>query len=750
MWHGIRLPARTDAGFVTSATDLLQSTSKQLFLLVAGVCVLWYFLGVVALPDRVIMKLFPIAVLIVWVSICAVRLLSWSTLAAQVIWQVGLAAAVTLGMYVSRRSEVGFLYTLLPLIAAVSAGWRGVLLSAGLVAVLVWWLTLNPAMIALSPSYGAVTSVGAAANGLIGWVAARSLLMVTQWSLYSFERAQQKADEALDQRLELKQVQQDLMLATSELARLSDHLKAMHQVAEESRQAKERFVANVSHELRTPLNMIIGFSEMITESPRLYGTTLPPALLADIEIIQRNSQHLARLVNDVLDLSQVEAGRMALSKEWSSVSDILEEAVLAVRALFNNKGLYLEVDVPEDLPQAYCDSTRLRQVVLNLLSNAGRFTENGGVSIRARSHGDSLVVSVTDTGPGIAAEEQERLFEPFQQLDGSIAGSHEGSGLGLSISKQFVELHGGRMWLESTVGVGSTIHFSLPLLPPSADVTEDGVRRWFSPYHQYEGRTGRAKAPAPIVAPRFVVLEQGRVLSRMLARYLDGAEIATVKSEQEAVDELGRSPAMALVVNAGSDGGMADSVHRLPSLPYNTPVITCWVPTEAEAARQLGALRYLTKPVSRESLRATLAELGPGCKSVLIVDDEPEMLQLISRMLSGPECQYQPLQAANGQRALDLLRQRRPDVVLLDLIMPGMDGFWVLQEKDRDPAIRDIPVVVISARNPGGEPIVSDSLAVSRSGGLSAHDLLACLLAVSNVLSPGAGLGGRGQPGNPA
>ena len=152
MWHGIRLPARTDVGFVTSATDLLQSTSKQLFLLVAGVCVLWYFLGVVALPDRVIMKLFPIAVLIVWVSICAVRLLSWSTLAAQVIWQVGLAAAVTLGMYVSRRSEVGFLYTLLPLIAAVSAGWRGVLLSAGLVAVLVWWLTLNPAMIALSPA----------------------------------------------------------------------------------------------------------------------------------------------------------------------------------------------------------------------------------------------------------------------------------------------------------------------------------------------------------------------------------------------------------------------------------------------------------------------------------------------------------------------------------------------------------------------------------------------------------------------
>jgi len=282
----------------------------------------------------------------------------------------------------------------------VSIGWPGALLSGGLVTVLVGWLTLSPAISAFPPTYGTVITTGAAITGVIGWVATRSLLTVTQWSLFSLERAQQKVKEARDQRLELKQVQQDLILATSELARLSDRLKALHQVAEEARRAKEAFVANVSHELRTPLNMIIGFSEMITELPQVYGAKLPPALLADVAAIQRNSQHLAKLVDDVLDLSQVEAGRMALSKEWASLQEVTDEAALAVRALFESKGLYLETAVPTDLPRAFCDSTRIRQVVLNLLSNAGRLTAQGGVRVSAQSAKGEVVVSVADTGPG--------------------------------------------------------------------------------------------------------------------------------------------------------------------------------------------------------------------------------------------------------------------------------------------------------------------------------------------------------------
>jgi signal transduction histidine kinase/CheY-like chemotaxis protein len=587
--------------------------------------------------------------------------------------------------------------------------------------------------------------------GLLGWVVITTLLTVTQWSAFYAERAQRNLEESREQRLDLQQIQEDLVQANRELARLSERLEAMYRLAEEARRAKEEFVANVSHELRTPLNMIIGFSEMITQSPQVYGTRLPPALLADITAIQRNSQHLAKLVDDVLDLSQVEAGRMALSKEWASPQDIVSEAAQVVQALFESKGLYLETEVSPDLPRLFCDGTRIRQVVINLLSNAGRFTEQGGVRVRAWREQESVVVSVADTGPGIAPEDQARLFEPFQQLDGSIRRRHAGSGLGLSISRKFVEMHGGKMRLESQVGAGTTITFSLPLeMPPPVARAAGDAARWIHPYLQYEARTRRSKAPAPAVLPRYVLLEQGETLRRLCSRYLPGFEIASVRDLDGAIRELSRSPAQALIVNAPPrprDGGYerggprdegyeGATVEPLAHLPHRTPAIACWVPGEGETARRLGVVRYLVKPVTRQVLLSTLESLGEDVRSVLLVDDEPEALQLFTRVLSSAGRAYDVLQAKNGRRALSLLRERRPDVVLLDLIMPGMDGFQVLQEKSQDSAIRDIPVVVVSSRDPSGEPIVSDVLTVTRSGGLSVRDLLACIQAVSEALSP--------------
>jgi signal transduction histidine kinase/CheY-like chemotaxis protein len=606
----------------------------------------------------------------------------------------------------------------------------------------------------LTTTYSLGIIAGGAFTGLLGWTATHTLLTVTQWYLFSFQQARQKMEEAREQRVELKQTQEDLIQANRELARLSDRLKAMYQIANEARQAKEEFVANVSHELRTPLNMIIGFSEMITQSPQVYADSLPPALLADIAAIQRNSQHLARLVDDVLDLSQVEAGRMALSKEWTSLAEILDEAVLVVRALFESKGLYLEKEVSADLPPMFCDSTRIRQVVINLLSNAGRFTERGGVRVRAWCEKDDIVVSVADTGPGIALEDQEKLFEPFQQLDGSIRRPTDGSGLGLSISKRFVEMHEGKMWLESEVGVGTTFYFSLPLETPlpAALTGDDDLGRWLSPYSEYEykARTGRSKAPAPTLVPRFVLLEREDTLLRLFSRYVDGIEITSVQDIEGVMGELSRSPARALLVNAPPFEETPAPMDQLTNLPYDTPAITCWVPGEDEAAKRLGVVRYLVKPVTRETLLSTLEELGEDMKSVLLVDDEPEVLQLFARMLSSAERNYRILQATNGQWALSLLRERQPDVMLLDLIMPGVDGFQVLWEKSRDSTIREIPVVVISARDPSGEPIVSDTLTVTRGGGLSVRDILACIQAVSEVLAPSVQSDGRGQPEKPA
>jgi signal transduction histidine kinase/CheY-like chemotaxis protein len=572
----------------------------------------------------------------------------------------------------------------------------------------------------------------------LGWAAIQSLLTVTQWSLFSYHQAREKVEEARNQRLEFKQIEEDLLQANQELARMAERLRATNYIAEEARQVKEEFVANVSHELRTPLNMIIGFSEMITQAPQVYGTSLPPPLLADITAIQRNSQHLSKLVNDVLDLSQIEAGRMSITKEWVTIQEIVDEAVSAVRYFYESKDLTLDTAIPQDVPEILCDGTRMRQVLLNLLSNAGRFTEEGGVTIRAEQTDRELVVSVTDTGPGISPEDQARLFEPFQQLDSSIRRRHGGSGLGLSISQRFVELHGGRMWLESKVGQGTTFSFSLPIEARSpVRLTEgENAKRWFNPHQQYVERTRRSKAPLPTVAPRFVVLEQDRAVQNLLVRYLDVVEVVGVGTMEEAVDELRRSPAQALVINTADVEAYTNSEAPLEPLPYGTPTIICWVPGEESMTQQLGAVRYLVKPITRDQLLGAIQQYGAGVKSILLVEDDSEAIQLFARMLASSGTPYDVLLAKNGRRALDLLELRRPDLVLLDLIMPGMDGFEVLERKQSNPAIRDVPVIIISSQDPSGHPIVSKSLVLAKDGGISAQELAASIEALGQKLTP--------------
>lgn len=740
MWYPLRKPSEARADFVAATSELLQTTSRNLIIATGVAYMAWYLAATIMWPEELSWNVMLVTPIVLVTCLLSIRFLPERLLVAQTVWQIGLAAAITLATVRFQQPMVGFFYALLPLMAAVTVGWQGAFLAEASVIALVCGLFASSVLPSLSVSYCVAIAVGGVLTGLLGWVSTQALLTVTQWSLFYFEQAREKMKDAQEQRLELKQIQEDLVLANRELARLSDRLKAMHQVAEEARRAKEEFVANVSHELRTPLNMIIGFSEMITQSPQVYGAELPPALLADIAAIQRNSQHLARLVNDVLDLSQVEAGRMALSKEWTSLQEIIGEATLAVWAMLESKKLSLEVDVPPDLPPVFCDSTRIHQVVLNLLSNAGRFTERGGIQVKAWRDKDSVVVGVADTGPGIPAKDQKRIFEPFQQVDASIRRRHGGSGLGLSISKRFVEMHEGSMWLKSDMGVGTTIYFSLPVetRPPAPTVSE-GVKRWFNPsdaYYEYRERPRRSSAPTPKVVPRFVLLEEEGTLQRMFSRYMNDVELVSVRGVEEAIDELNRSPAQLLIVNASPVEETLGMMDQLTDLPYGTPAVVCWVPGEDEAARRLGVVRYLVKPITRDILLSALEELREDVETILLVDDEPEVLQLFARMLSSAEKGYRVLRAKSGQRALSLLRERRPDVMLLDLIMPGIDGFEVLWEKSQDPNVREIPVITISSRDPSGEPIVSDTLTVTRGGGLSVPNLLSCIRAVSDVLVP--------------
>jgi signal transduction histidine kinase len=245
-----------------------------------------------------------------------------------------------------------------------------------------------------------------------------------------------------------------------------ENAELFEQIEEKSRQLeaasrhKSEFLANMSHELRTPLNAVLGYAELIQDG--IYGE-LPGKIHDVLERIQQNGRHLLGLINDVLDLSKIEAGQLTLSPVDYSLRELVLDVVSATEALAAEKKLALEVDVPADLPHGQGDERRLTQVLMNLVSNAIKFTEVGSVSIEAHVEDSSFLVTVTDTGVGIAAEDQQRVFEEFQQVDSSSTRKKGGTGLGLAIARRIVELHGGRIWVESTLGRGTTFYFTLPL-----------------------------------------------------------------------------------------------------------------------------------------------------------------------------------------------------------------------------------------------------------------------------------------------
>lgn len=729
---------KQDERFFQTLQQLQQSTLEILIQVSLLFFLVWYlianFLGESVNLPQLSVSLIPAVLGSWWAS----RLLARRLGVALTIWMAGLIVLMGLSGYFFQRPDLLLFLLPLPMIGAlIIEWWYGALVIAVLMAET--WLLGN----ALPPGssstvYLQVILLGGGIGVTAGWAVSRSLLVASSWAMEGYHKAQTEMEEARKNRLELKQTQDELLHANTELSRLTERLKILYQVAEEARQVKEQFVANVSHELRTPLNMIISFSEMIMNSPRSYGVDLPSDLMADIAAIQRNSRHLSKLVNDVLSLSQIEAGRMGLTRAWASLTEIVDEAVTAVGALYKSKKLYLETDLPQDLPDVFCDSTRVRQVVLNLLSNAGRFTEKGGVSIKATQDAEFIIISVADTGPGISADHQDKVFQPFQQLDGLVQRRYGGSGLGLSISKNFVELHGGKMWFESEDGVGTTFYFSLPIVEPvKMDYSSGGAKRWFNPYQSYEVR-GPRFAEHPAVVPRYVVLEDSEVLTQIIERFITQVEVCRVRKVEDAIAELDRSPAQALLINEAAITSNDDLTKKISDLPYGTPVISCWLASDDDVAHRLGATRYLVKPIDRERLLRTIAEMGDEIQTILIVDDHPEALQLFARMLHNSDKNYRVLQANNARRALDLLNTRKPDLLLLDLIMPEMDGFQLLQEKRVNPGIKDIPTIIISSQDPSGEPVVTDAIRVRRSGGLSVRELLTCIQAFSEILMPSA------------
>jgi signal transduction histidine kinase/CheY-like chemotaxis protein len=476
-------------------------------------------------------------------------------------------------------------------------------------------------------------------------------------------------------------------------AQLYGQLEQQSAELEVASQHKSEFLASMSHELRTPLNAIIGFSEVLLE--RMFGE-LNERQDDYLRDILSSGKHLLELLNDILDLSKIEAGQMDLNRSEFAVRESLEYCLSMVRERALKQRILLGLDVAPEVGLLNADRLRFRQVVLNLLSNAVKFTPEGGqVDVRAFIRDQDLVVLVADTGVGVPAEDRERIFDSFQQGT-RLSGQAEGTGLGLTLTKRILELHGGRIWVDSEAGKGSTFGFALPVgseEPAMQPVPEAGLD------------SGVTTEPASGPGPTVVVVEDDRRSFDLLRVYLEaaGARVVGARDGQEGLDTVRRlSPAGVVldILLPGIDGW--DVLAQLKADPATAaiPVVVVSMLDERGHGFALGAAEYLVKPVGKEQLLAALyraAAMPEKKHTVVAIDDDPLAIELVKASLE-PEG-WTVLGAATGQEGLALIREQQPSAVLLDLLMPGMDGFEVVEALRADPETKSLPVVILTSKS---------------------------------------------------
>lgn len=553
------------------------------------------------------------------------------------------------------------------------------------------------------------------------WLMTRPLRTSVAWALTGWARVHHALEEVRSRRGELYRALRALEEATYRIERMNNELILAQQRAEGALAVKSRFAATVSHELRGPLNLILGFSRLMALSPESYGEPLPRPYRADVYTIYRNTQHVVSMVDDILDLSQVEAQKLTLMKGRVDLrSDVIERAVADIQPLVERKGLTLRREVDGDLPPVLADPVRLYQALMNLLTNAARFTERGGITVRAAHADDVVQISVQDTGPGIPAGEISRLFKEFHQVQQTPTRESRGTGLGLCIAKSLIELHDGRIWVESTEGVGTTFHFAIPIQEPEAP----------SEPAETEGARRHGK-----LAETCLVVHDDPAAVRVLARYIGDYRVVGLPDAADVVALAEALHPRAVVTTPD----MADSVEeQLSRLPHDVPIISCRLPRVKQHLEAERALSYLIKPVAPEALMAVIGGLEREPETtVLLVEDEPDAARLLERMLLSFPRPYRILKALDGVEALEVMADETPDVVLMDLVMPEMDGWQTMARMQADPRLRDVPVIIVSAQDADkANWVVSPPLQVRQGRPIDIAKGAECLRALMSALAP--------------
>lgn len=468
--------------------------------------------------------------------------------------------------------------------------------------------------------------------------------------------------------------------------------------AEAANRTKSQFLANMSHELRTPLNAIIGYSEMLAEEAEAEGRE---EFVPDLEKIRTSGRHLLGLINEILDLSKIESGRMELYLEEFSVQNLVGEVATTIRPVVERKGNTLEIRVKGDPGVVRADQVKVRQILFNLLSNAGKFTEDGTVTLEVERLGapggeDRLSLAVHDTGIGIAPEHMNRLFQPFNQADASTTKRFGGTGLGLAITRRFVEMMGGSIDVDSTPGQGTRFQVLLPATVTTTDMPGAEPAEPPEPLH------GSSEASPHLDARTILVVDDDPsardVITRTLSR--DGFRVLVAEDGEQALDVARRERPDAITLDVlmrGMDGWTV--LSRLKAEPElaTIPVVVVTVVDDRNLGFALGASEYLTKPIDRDRLTAVLRRHLSGSGPVLVVEDDPDTRSMLRRVLEREQCRV--IEAGNGREGLERAEEEHPSLVLLDLMMPEMDGFEFVQEFRARDGHRNVPVVVVTAKD---------------------------------------------------
>lgn len=525
-------------------------------------------------------------------------------------------------------------------------------------------------------------------QGSLSSLTVRNLYLTLYWAWDRAMAVQRNEEMLLDRQGELARALKALDVAYKQLEHLNYDLARAREAAEEAKWAKQQFATNISHELRTPLNVILAFSEMMYLSPGSYSVPLPPPYRGDIREIYRSSKHLLKLTEDVLSLSKIEAREMKIHPEPVQLPEIVTEVLGMIRPLLRGKDVELRAELPCDLPPVVIDRVRIGQVLLNLLNNARRFTEHGNITVSAGLEAEHVKVTVADTGAGIPPDKLNQVFKEFRQLDNPGSLQQDGTGLGLAISKRFVEMHGGGIWAESEglPGRGSRFYFTLPLR--EFQLVEAGPRE-FAPVVRTP--TGRGRT--------ILLLDQDPYIARMLEEGLEDYQVVVVKNMAEVPGLVQEKHVQAIVLNQAQPSLAWQQMLELRSQPgdISTPLILCPLVGPRHLGQALGIKNYLVKPVTREALGDLINRLDRPIERILIIDDDPRMANLLMRLLADIG-EHELSWAVNGQEGLQKMQvEPLPDLVLMDLGMPEMDGYNLLARMREDPGLDHLPVAIITA-----------------------------------------------------